>query len=221
MGLNLIKMSEVQRDLDLRIVGEEIAFDHQAYKDKSRRARRKALKQRDLWYHRVLTALQIEVGELIESHLDRDIDNCKIELVDCMHFVLTLCRLIGYKDGDYNRAELQIKSGLVTPCVEDWRLVMRMSAITSQLYDLVPWKWWSKQTRSLDSAWELIDRLMYCMGGLITAYGMTFADFEDLYIRKVALNHKRQEEGYREGTYNKDQNGIEDNRYLVEGGVHD
>ena len=41
--------------------------------------------------------------------------------------------------------------------------------------------------------------------------GMDAQDVFDLYFKKNKLNHDRQSQGYKEGTYNKYENGVEDN----------
>ena len=44
---------------------------------------------------------------------------------------------------------------------------------------------------------------------------LTAQDVLDLCFKKNELNHKRQDQGYKEGTYNKFENGVEDNKLLT------
>ena len=47
--------------------------------------------------------------------------------------------------------------------------------------------------------------------------GMDLDEVINLYMKKNELNHKRQDNGYNEGTYKKIINGNEDNSKLFEG----
>ncbi len=50
----------------------------------------------------------------------------------------------------------------------------------------------------------------------VTSSGFKFDDIYKGYVGKNVLNHFRQENGYKEGTYNKNWNGLEDNVVLFE-----
>ena len=46
---------------------------------------------------------------------------------------------------------------------------------------------------------------------MCTVAGLEPDEVYDLYFKKHKLNEKRQDEGYKDGTYNKVVNGVEDN----------
>lgn len=86
----------------------------------------------------------------------------------------------------------------------------------SELVDSLDWKWWKKGENSWENIKiELIDELHFWMSKCQIA-GLSAQDVLDLYAKKNALNWKRQDEGYKEGTYQKEVNGREDNEDLLE-----
>ena len=46
---------------------------------------------------------------------------------------------------------------------------------------------------------------------MCTIAGLTAEDVVDLYFKKNKLNHDRQDGGYKDGTYDKYKDGVEDN----------
>ncbi len=50
---------------------------------------------------------------------------------------------------------------------------------------------------------------------MCTIAGLDADEVINLYLKKNQLNHKRQNEGYNEGTYDKNAGGVEDNRIHV------
>lgn len=72
-----------------------------------------------------------------------------------------------------------------------------MSQELAELTDSVPWKWWAKyQTYDLQNARVEIVDLFHFLISLAQVAGLTAKDVHDLYTRKNALNHKRQDGGY-------------------------
>lgn len=54
------------------------------------------------------------------------------------------------------------------------------------------------------------------IAGIMKYLDMTFDELYEIYIGKNVLNMFRQDNGYKEGSYNKVWNGREDNEYLAE-----
>ena len=81
------------------------------------------------------------------------------------------------------------------------------------------YKWWGPQPEWSEELEhnlkiELIDLVFFTIMGM-QVLGMDDNEMWDLYLKKKELNHKRQNEGYKEGTYVKvDADGKEDNFYL-------
>ncbi len=84
----------------------------------------------------------------------------------------------------------------------------------AELIDSLPWKWWKKQDANWDNVKiELVDILHFFVSMCMIA-GMDADELLELYFKKNELNFKRQDEGYREGTYQKVVDGVEDNERL-------
>lgn len=82
------------------------------------------------------------------------------------------------------------------------------------------YKWWKKLPEWTEEnvhnlKIELVDILHFLVMGM-QVLGMDDDEMWDLYLKKKELNHKRQNEGYKQGTYKKiDEKGKEDNHYLM------
>ena len=86
---------------------------------------------------------------------------------------------------------------------------------SAEAIDSLNWKWWKKDSDDWDNVKvELVDMLHFWVS-MCTIAGMDAKEVFELYAKKNKLNFKRQDEGYKEGTYQKIQNGVEDNRIHV------
>jgi dimeric dUTPase (all-alpha-NTP-PPase superfamily) len=97
--------------------------------------------------------------------------------------------------------------------------VAMIAEIAEILQTFNNFKWWKNKEEVTEEKLknlrvEVIDvfHFLILMAQLL---GMDGQDFYNLYLAKKELNHKRQDNGYKEGTYQKvDENGKEDNYYL-------
>jgi dimeric dUTPase (all-alpha-NTP-PPase superfamily) len=218
------------------------------------------------WLRNYLTAYDQELKELLES-LDiravlvgagksaghgrlagfenapaervTDVQNIKIEIVDMLHFLISMFQVIGEKEvedtglqggpasieqyfsGLRRGFEERYGEPLAPPAAAgiDSRLVLIacMDLVSlGALLDCTAWKWWAKQRVRWDEARRLLYEEIFphwCM--MAMASGMDAAEAQELYFRKNRLNFERQEKGYKEGTYEKvDGEGVEDNKKL-------
>ena len=83
---------------------------------------------------------------------------------------------------------------------------------SAEAIDSLNWKWWKKDQDDWDNVKvELVDMLHFWVS-MCTIAGMNAQDVFDLYVKKHQLNVKRQDEGYKDGSYQKyDDDGVEDN----------
>lgn len=67
----------------------------------------------------------------------------------------------------------------------------------AELTDSVPWKWWAKyQNFDIQNARvEVVDMLHFLIS-IAQVLGMKSDDFYQAYLKKNAVNHKRQDSGY-------------------------
>lgn len=81
----------------------------------------------------------------------------------------------------------------------------------AEAIDSLNWKWWKKDTDDWDNIKvELVDMLHFWVS-MCTVAGLSADEVVDLYLKKNQLNHKRQNEGYKDGSYDKNAGGVEDN----------
>ena len=90
-----------------------------------------------------------------------------------------------------------------------------LSQESAEAIDSLNWKWWKQDDDDWDNVKvELVDMLHFWVS-MCTIAGLDAKDVYDLYAKKNKLNFKRQDEGYQDGTYDKYQDGVEDNRLHV------
>ena len=95
----------------------------------------------------------------------------------------------------------------------EFELALRQES--AEAIDSLNWKWWKKDTDDWDNVKvELVDMLHFWVS-MCTVVGLSANDVLELYSKKNKLNHTRQEKGYKEGTYDKYAQGVEDNRIAV------
>ena len=86
---------------------------------------------------------------------------------------------------------------------------------SSEAIDSLNWKWWKKDQDDWDNIKiELVDMLHFWVS-MCTVAGLSAEEVVSLYFKKNKLNHDRQEKGYKEGTYDKYEDGVEDNKRVV------
>jgi dimeric dUTPase (all-alpha-NTP-PPase superfamily) len=95
MGMDkLDTMFEMQRELNRRILGQEVELLHQ--------------EERAKWLLNYARALQQEVAELVDcvpwkwwAHYQKlDIQNARVELIDIVHFVICIAQALGMTSED-------------------------------------------------------------------------------------------------------------------------
>jgi dimeric dUTPase (all-alpha-NTP-PPase superfamily) len=95
----------------------------------------------------------------------------------------------------------------------NFELALRQES--SEAIDSLNWKWWKKDEEDWDNIKiELVDMLHFWVS-MCTVAGLTAEEVMTLYFKKNKLNHDRQDQGYKEGTYDKYAGGVEDNRRVV------
>lgn len=149
------------------------------------------------WYR----AAWIECGELIDHYGFKwwkkqvpDMEQVRMEAIDIWHFGMSAL-FVGGKDIDTIAEEIAADIEARSPSA----LGVREATEALALHCL--------QTRSFSPAlfWDLMD-----------AAELDFETLYRSYVGKNVLNFFRQDHGYKEGTYVKDWDGMEDNEHLVE-----
>jgi len=148
------------------------------------------------WYR----AIWMEASEMLEhfgwkwwKQQEPDVMQVKLEIVDIVHFALSI-RLI--QGGDVESIAQGIASDFEQPSsTRDIRTSIEMLA---------------RETLINQGAHFSI------IAGVMSFLEMEFNELYEIYIGKNVLNMFRQDNGYKEGTYQKIWNGREDNEHLAD-----
>ncbi len=167
-------------------------------------------------------ATWIECAELVDSlpwkwwkKMETDIDNVKIEIVDIYHFIMSYT-LLGLKRPEDVMSHTDVEY-FIKGLNEDFHNIdVEGDYINHYLGET------EKEKRIIfltERVAEFFLRQISHEGnfffGLLVRSVMDFNEFYLLYMGKNILNHIRQEEGYKDGSYKKMINGMEDNHYLL------
>ncbi len=153
-----------------------------------------------------IRAFWLELAELIESlpwkwwkQVTPDLDNIKIELVDCFHFMLSFILIHEYK------SKISLKELFLEELSKERNgTEVDYKAMIPKLEKVVAMVLNNEYEEAIKS---------YCEALLSV---MSFETLYTMYMSKNMLNHLRQEYGYRQGTYTKIIEGREDNEYLYD-----
>ena len=148
------------------------------------------------WYRAIWT----ECAEMLEhygwkwwKHQQPDLDQVRLELVDIFHFAMSDYLL---REVDQQAVVERIMSELLSPASETdipcAIEAMAQSTIANQMMDF----------SDFANVMQLID--------------MDFDQLYRLYVGKNVLNFFRQDHGYKDGSYIKVWNGLEDNEHLTD-----
>ncbi|MDT8282486.1 MAG: dUTP diphosphatase [Gammaproteobacteria bacterium] len=148
------------------------------------------------WYR----AIWMEASEMLEhygwkwwKHQEPDIMQVKLEVVDIVHFALSI-RL----------EQKQSLDATAERIARDFKDPMQAEDIRKSIECL--------------ALVTLTDQGAHFtfIAGIMKYLDMSFDELYEVYVGKNVLNMFRQDNGYKEGTYNKVWNGREDNEYLAD-----
>lgn len=140
--------------------------------------------------------LMTELGYKWWKHHEPNYDNVRIELIDIWHFVLN----VYISQDKVEQALNELNKAL------DYVESNDINYSNTQACLII--KGWVGNGLSTNN-WSLLEFFELCSN-----YGMTFDDVYTVYMMKNTLNAFRWEHGYRDGTYIKIWNGVEDNLVL-------
>lgn len=178
-------------------------------------------------------AIAMEAAELVEhlgwkwwKHQVSNPKQAQMELVDIWHFLMSdIIRGISKEE----IAELKHDDFLIKNLVTE--LSYLADGIDGIKKEHIHWQQLRLATMLMTSAGANVvefglldegvnipttDSIMYSFTQLLYLLNMNFDVLYQWYIGKNALNHFRQSNGYKDGSYIKEWNGKEDNEYLVD-----
>ena len=151
------------------------------------------------WVENFRKALSSEYVEYIAS--DPATKNAKIEAIDMLHFLVSLSQIVGippYVAID-STEDLAHFSGV--------NLMRGMVVTLDNLQNACKWKWWASGGGfKLDEAQLAVEDLWSLFAIIIGTLNMDWVEIHDLYMKKNAVNHERQDAGYNEDTKTEEDN---------------
>ncbi len=163
--------------------------------------------------------IYLEAAELVDSYpwkhwknieATPDYDNIKIEIVDIWHFVMSEA-LRDYKINQ--KGDIEKLTNDITKLVNYQQFTESVKPINKDIYKQIAWvENFIKTVFTSDDVLQLIDAFFEMAYQLQINLDVLYR----LYVGKNILNKFRQEHGYKEGTYIKQWNGLEDNVVMQE-----
>lgn len=162
-----------------------------------------------------LRCIHMEAAELIDStpwkhwkniNSEPDINNIHIELVDIWHFLMSYI----LQETNIPKAVSLVNTHCIyDPSNEiDTRLLIKETEKLSYISLAIQ----TGNMPSFGGMERLIDQFFRCC----KIAGLGFGWLQKVYIGKNCLNQFRQDNGYKEGTYKKNWDGIEDNEKMIQ-----
>jgi dimeric dUTPase (all-alpha-NTP-PPase superfamily) len=163
-----------------------------------------------------LRCIHMEVSELIDStpwkhwkniSEEPDLNNIHIELVDVWHFLMSYI----LQETNIPKAVSLVNTHCIYEAVEmvdiDTKLIVKEAEKLSYIAFAIE----TGNMPAFSGVERFIDQFFRCC----KLSGLSFTSLQKIYIGKNCLNKFRQDNGYKEGTYIKVWNGLEDNVVML------
>lgn len=146
------------------------------------------------WLIKFANEALYESIELSNAIFEGDYQNETVELVDILHFVLSMGLVLKFDEFNatflieediYRKDEITI----------DARLHDLQNSIAA-ISDCTQRKWWGKKEVDWESAEIEYITLLYNFSYLVFDMGLTLEQIYDVYCQKNQVNHERQNKGY-------------------------
>jgi hypothetical protein len=152
--------------------------------------------QRVVWIENYRKALSAELAELIREVGDHGLGtrNGKIEIVDMLHFLVSLSQIVGVEPQDISPFTPQNGASFENCAIHAFLGI-------DELQNSLKWKWWAKgggfkPERAKNAVLDLWDSL-FCT---CSVFGLDFPELKKIYVAKNRINFERQRQNYNEDT---------------------
>jgi hypothetical protein len=156
-----------------------------------------------IWIENYRKALSAELAELVREAEEHGLGthNGKVELVDMLHFLVSLSQIVGLEPD-------RILLPALSPTNEQFpSWALRLFLALDDLQNSLKWKWWAKgggfkPDRARTAVMALWDNFAACC----TLFDLDFPALKQLYLAKNRVNFRRQNQHYNEDTKTEDDN---------------
>lgn len=148
-----------------------------------------------VWLENYRKALSAELAELIREVQQVGIgsDNGKLEIVDMLHFLVSLSHIASVEPFNLDDASTDTKS--FDACVIETFLAL------DELQNSLKWKWWAKGGGyQPERARQAVLDLWQCFAELCALFAMDMETVKRIYVAKNEVNFNRQDQNYNEDT---------------------
>ena len=164
-----------------------------------------------------------EYIELDEAILEKDTQNILVEMVDILHFIVSIAQTVYARDEyetDWMARLFGVQPTLDNTCrkkLPPQRYPLLFGEVLEGIRTLcvveeeLHFKWWSRKTVDDTKVMHAIERVFRHYWSLADMLGIEHMSIYKAYIAKNAINHKRQDNNYNEDTKTET-----DNRCIVQ-----
>lgn len=163
-----------------------------------------------------LRCIYMEVSELVDStpwkhwkniNSVSDVNNIHIELVDIWHFLMSYI----LKEFNIPKSVSLVNTHCIYEAKKYSEINSKEIVEEAEKLSYIAFAILTKNIPTFSGVDRFIDQFFRCC----KISGLSFMGLQKLYIGKNCLNQFRQDNGYKEGYYKKDWNGIEDNVVMM------
>ncbi len=164
-----------------------------------------------------LRCIHMEVAELIDStpwkHWKNisslaDLNNIHIELVDVWHFLMSYI----LQETNVPKAVSLVNTHCIYEVLEIDNVDTKLLVKEAEKLSYIAFAIETGNMPAFSGVERFIDQFFRCC----KSAGLSFTELQKIYIGKNCLNKFRQDNGYKEGTYIKIWNGLEDNVVMLD-----
>ncbi len=152
---------------------------------------------RVVWIENYRKALSAELAELVREVGDYGIGsrNGKIEIVDMLHFLVSLSQIVGVAPEDTPPFSALENGVSFEPCVIGAFLAL------DELQNSLKWKWWAKGGGfKPEKAREAVLAFWKQLVLICSVFSLDFEELKRIYVEKNRVNFERQANNYNEDT---------------------
>jgi dimeric dUTPase (all-alpha-NTP-PPase superfamily) len=153
--------------------------------------------QKVIWIENYRKALSAELAELIREVEEFGIGtrNGKIEIVDVMHFLVSLSHIVDIKPEQTPSFSISENGATFDSCAI--QAFLGLDALQNSL----KWKWWAKGGGyKPEKARDAILALWGALARICAIFALDFEELKRIYIEKNKVNFQRQNQNYNEDT---------------------
>jgi dimeric dUTPase (all-alpha-NTP-PPase superfamily) len=153
--------------------------------------------QRLVWIENYRKALSAELAELIREVRGHGLgtQNGKVEVVDMLHFLVSLSQIVGVGPEDVPSFSAQENGATFETCA-----ILAFLGI-DELQNSLKWKWWAKGGGfKPQMARSAILDLWNAIACICAVFSLGFPELKEIYIAKNRINFERQRQNYNEDT---------------------